>query len=261
MRNSLSPSHLQGGGGNYTNPYSKLEVNSISGQIKSPGPEKSPARKGPVVKTVVKTTKPTEEEKETEDDKTRDKKSTARSNAEKSDKTSKTATIAKKNNAKSKSDVKESRLNAHNNNKESLKVKSNEQNPSLKEKETLNVKSSEQKPNSKDKTIKSRTNSTISSKSIAEVKKQPEKNTAKMEVKGKKMKIPKLKPAPLTDKEKFDLLFEAYSKWGADENCAERGISAYQLTRWLKNVEMMDGKKVSINYDNLYQMLYQVLSS
>ena len=64
----------------------------------------------------------------------------------------------------------------------------------------------------------------------------------KMEVKGKKMKTPKM-PPPLSDKEKFDLLFEAYSKWGTDE-APDKGISAYQLTRWLKNVELLEGKKV-----------------
>ena len=63
-----------------------------------------------------------------------------------------------------------------------------------------------------------------------------------MEVKGKKMKTPKM-PPPLSDKEKFDLLFEAYSKWGTDE-APDKGISAYQLTRWLKNVELLEGKKV-----------------
>ena len=68
----------------------------------------------------------------------------------------------------------------------------------------------------------------------------------KMEVKGKKMKTPKTMPPPLSDKEKFDLLFEAYSKWGSDE-AADKGISAYQLTRWLKNVELLEGKKVFID--------------
>ena len=67
----------------------------------------------------------------------------------------------------------------------------------------------------------------------------------KMEVKGKKMKTPKM-PPPLSDKEKFDLLFEAYSKWGSDDGAADKAISAYQLTRWLKNVELLEGKKVSI---------------
>ena len=67
----------------------------------------------------------------------------------------------------------------------------------------------------------------------------------KMEVKGKKMKTPKM-PPPLSDKEKFDLLFEAYSKWGSDE-APDKGISAYQLTRWLKNVELLEGKKVFID--------------
>ena len=66
-----------------------------------------------------------------------------------------------------------------------------------------------------------------------------------MEVKGKKMKTPKM-PPPLSDKEKFDLLFEAYSKWGSDDGAADKAISAYQLTRWLKNVELLEGKKVSI---------------
>lgn len=67
----------------------------------------------------------------------------------------------------------------------------------------------------------------------------------KMEVKGKKMKTPKM-PPPLSDKEKFDLLFEAYSKWGSDDGAADKAISAYQLTRWLKNVELLEGKKVNI---------------
>ena len=67
----------------------------------------------------------------------------------------------------------------------------------------------------------------------------------KMEVKGKKVKTPKL-PPPLSDKEKFDLLFEAYSKWGSDEAATDKGISAYQLTRWLKNVDLLEGKKVYI---------------
>ena len=110
------------------------------------------------------------------------------------------------------------------------------------EKETLKVTPIEKR----DKAVKSRNNSTVSSKSQSIEKKQPVKKDSKLEVQGKKMKIPKLKPAPLTDKEKFDLLFEAYSKWGVDENCPELGISAYQLTRWLKNVEMLDGKKVSL---------------
>ena len=81
----------------------------------------------------------------------------------------------------------------------------------------------------------------------------------KMEVKGKKMKTPKTMPPPLSDKEKFDLLFEAYSKWGSDE-AADKGISAYQLTRWLKNVELLEGKKVFIDMTiNLWRLKTSLL--
>ena len=37
------------------------------------------------------------------------------------------------------------------------------------------------------------------------------------------------------------------SKWGGEEAGAaatDSGITAYQLTRWLKNVELIEGKKV-----------------
>ena len=45
------------------------------------------------------------------------------------------------------------------------------------------------------------------------------------------------------------------SKWGGEEAGAaatDSGITAYQLTRWLKNVELIEGKKVisSLSYQS-----------
>ena len=94
-----------------------------------------------------------------------------------------------------------------------------------------------------DKTLKVRTNPKSRSisrnrrRSSPEKKKQVEK--FELEIKGKKLQ----KPPPVSDKEKMDLLFAAYCNWGTEgENVEENGISAYQLTRWLKNVNLLRPK-------------------
>ena len=68
--------------------------------------------------------------------------------------------------------------------------------------------------------------------------------TAKLAVKGKKIDGKK-SPSPASDREKFDSLFSIYCNWGTDtNNDQDKGISAVQLTKWLKNVNIVDGKKV-----------------
>ena len=70
-----------------------------------------------------------------------------------------------------------------------------------------------------------------------EKKKQVEK--VKLEVKGTKLQ----KPPSDSNKQKMDLLFAAHCNWGAEEDKEEaKGISAYQLTRWLKNVNLLRPK-------------------
>ena len=86
-------------------------------------------------------------------------------------------------------------------------------------------------------TPKTRSISRNRRRSSPEKKKQVEK--FELEVKGKKLQ----KPPPVSDKEKMDLLFAAYCNWGTEgENVEENGISAYQLTRWLKNVNLLRPK-------------------
>ena len=65
----------------------------------------------------------------------------------------------------------------------------------------------------------------------------------KLEVKGTKLQKPPLD----SNKQKMDLLFAAHCNWGTEEDKGEdKGISAYQLTRWLKNVNLLR-PKVKIN--------------
>ena len=53
-------------------------------------------------------------------------------------------------------------------------------------------------------------------------------------------------PPPPTDKEKFESLFDMYCNWGSDNTTDEdKGITAVQLTKWLRNVNIVDGKKVT----------------
>ena len=50
-------------------------------------------------------------------------------------------------------------------------------------------------------------------------------------------------------KQKYELLFEAYSRWGAGEGTEQdsdqpRLLSSLQLTKWLRNVGILEGSKV-----------------
>ena len=51
--------------------------------------------------------------------------------------------------------------------------------------------------------------------------------------------------------QKYELLFEAYSRWGAGEGAEQdadqpRRLSSLQLTKWLRNVGILDGSKVCL---------------
>ena len=88
-------------------------------------------------------------------------------------------------------------------------------------------------------TPKTRSISTNRRRASPEKKKPVEK--VKLEVQGKKLQTP---PAPSdSNKQKMDLLFAAHCNWGTEEETGEdKGISAYQLTRWLKNVNLLRPK-------------------
>ena len=88
-------------------------------------------------------------------------------------------------------------------------------------------------------TPKTRSISTNRRRASPEKKKPVEK--VKLEVQGKKLQTP---PAPSdSNKQKMDLLFAAHCNWGREEETGEdKGISAYQLTRWLKNVNLLRPK-------------------
>ena len=87
------------------------------------------------------------------------------------------------------------------------------------------------------KTSKSRSISRNRRRSSPEKKKPVEK--VKLEVKGKKLQ----KPPPVSNKEKMDLLFAAYCNWGIEDGKEEEnGLSAHQLARWLKNVNVLRPK-------------------
>ena len=70
------------------------------------------------------------------------------------------------------------------------------------------------------------------------VEEKPKKDL-KMKVTGKKLELSS--SMNLSVEEKTDLLFSAYSNWGRPGEQHEKGISAYQLTRWLKNVSLFGG--------------------
>lgn len=74
-----------------------------------------------------------------------------------------------------------------------------------------------------------------------------EKPVAKLEVTGKKLTLPAA-PA-LTVEEKAELLFTAYSNWGQAGQEQERGITAYQLTRWLRNVNLIGAGESKVKLD------------
>ena len=60
-------------------------------------------------------------------------------------------------------------------------------------------------------------------------------------------------PCSMTDQEKFEVLFQRYSAWGIEvSGDRAEGLSAVQLTKWLRNVKIVDGKKVSDRRDQLY---------
>ena len=70
------------------------------------------------------------------------------------------------------------------------------------------------------------------------VEEKPKKDL-KMKVTGKKLELSS--SMNLSVEEKTDLLFSAYSNWGRPGEQHDKGISAYQLTRWLKNVSLFGG--------------------
>ena len=74
-----------------------------------------------------------------------------------------------------------------------------------------------------------------------------EKPVTKLEVTGKKLTLPAA-PA-LTVEEKAELLFTAYSNWGQAGQEQERGITAYQLTRWLRNVNLIGAGESKVKLD------------
>lgn len=206
------------------NPYSKSEMSGSNGERTTPSRSPLSQRKGPVVKTVDKNAEPKVIEK---------KEPMKKAVAKKLPEPGKKASPIKKPTATPMPEPKPAVQK-----KQEDKTDNNLKVPKKREMKTGDLKSPDVKP-------KSRTNSVAAagSKSPAIVKKTDKGKPGKMEVQGKKMKTPKM-PTPLSDKEKFELLFEAYSKWGSDETTTEKGITAYQVTRWLKNVEMLDGKKV-----------------
>ena len=72
-------------------------------------------------------------------------------------------------------------------------------------------------------------------------------NGGKLSVEGKKIKGKKAPPPP-SDKERFDSLFDVYCTWGNDSTSdQDKGLTAMQLTKWLKNVNIVDGKKVIVD--------------
>ena len=233
---------------NTFNPFSKSEM--IQG-------EKSPSiiRKGPVVKTVRKSDNSADEKgvepkpkKVEPKNPTRQVKSKPR-NASPTKKVEKVEAVKAK--APTKAPVKTRDASIKRNEakpKPREKLKSNGINKDVKSvpkatetdtsvKSIADSKSSDCKP-------KVSTNEVLKKKSV-----KPDDTKPKLEVEGKKMKTPKM-PAPLSDKEKFELLFEAYCKWGTEETNSDL-ITAYQITRWLKNVELLDGKKVNCIFVHL----------
>ena len=77
-------------------------------------------------------------------------------------------------------------------------------------------------------------------KSSPETKAQVEK--PKLEITGTKIRKPSTQD-PVSSKQKMDLLFAAYCNWGSEgEKEGGKGISAYQLSRWLKNVNLLRPK-------------------
>ena len=236
MKNtSISPSPSNSSLG--FNPYSKSEISSGQGNASM---DKSPLsqRKGPIVKTVKKSAD-NEVKKEKEEIKKEPKKTvTPKPKQETLKKNVNNKLRVEQDEKKGKSPASSPNTKPKIKKQDTVtKARTNSSAPEAKSPRIL-------KPDPEDKTDtnigKSRTNSAQSgSKSPAMLKKKE-----KLEVKGKKMKTNKM-PDPLTDKERFELLFEAYSKWGTDDSVnAEKGITALQVTRWLKNVEILDGKKV-----------------
>ena len=213
------------------NPYSKSEILSTNGDNQRT-PSKSPLsqRKGPVVKTIDKNAEPKiKEKKETAKNIMVKKTPKVTSSGEKASPIKKTSPVI---GTKPKPGAQKHQ-----------EEKTDDRD--IKGKGRVDKKAEESKrPDAKP---KSRTNSVAAAgpKSPAVFKNKDKGKAGKMEVQGKKMKTPKM-PTPLSDKEKFELLFDAYTKWGSDEMPADKGITAYQVTRWLKNVEILDGRKVCI---------------